>query len=65
MATHPIRAVRVPEELWRAAQREAAQRGETVTAAILRGLTSYTQPATAPMTPKGRPGMMRGGIGRK
>ena len=39
----PIRGVRVPEDLWRAAQAEAERRGETVTDAILRALKRYVR----------------------
>jgi predicted transcriptional regulator len=39
----PIRTVRVPDELWQAAQRVAADRDETVTDVILRALERYTR----------------------
>lgn len=40
--THtPPRSIRVPEDIWRAAQAEAGQRGETVTDAVVRFLTRY------------------------
>jgi hypothetical protein len=39
----PGRHVRVPDELWFAAKRVAADRGETVTAVILRALTRYVR----------------------
>lgn len=39
----PNRTVRVPDELWEAAKRKAADRGETVTAVILRALTRYVR----------------------
>ena len=39
----PVRGVRVPEDLWRAAQDKAAERGETVTDAILRALKRYVR----------------------
>ena len=37
----PARSVRVPDDLWRAAQAKAEERGETVTDAILRALSRY------------------------
>lgn len=40
--THtPPRSVRVPEEVWQAAKREAEARGETLTDAIVRFLRRY------------------------
>ena len=39
----PHRSVRVPDELWEAAQRVASDRGETVTAVILRALKRYVR----------------------
>lgn len=39
----PHRTVRVPDELWHAAQRIAADRGETVTDVIVRALTRYVR----------------------
>jgi len=39
----PTRTVRVPDELWRAAQRAAADQGETVTDVILRALKRYVR----------------------
>lgn len=39
----PTHSVRVPDELWRAAQRVASDRGETVTAVILRALERYVR----------------------
>ncbi len=42
--THtPPRSVRVPDELWDAAKREAERRGETVTDAIVRFLKRYAR----------------------
>lgn len=38
----PARSVRVPDDLWRAAQKEAKRRGETVTDAVVRSLRRYT-----------------------
>lgn len=37
----PLRSVRVEEALWRAVQRKASARGETVTDVIVRGLRAY------------------------
>lgn len=37
----PHRTIRVPDELWDAVKRKAADRGETVTAVILRALKRY------------------------
>lgn len=41
MATTPLRALRVPEPLWRAAQARAAACGETVSEVVRRGLAEY------------------------
>lgn len=37
----PARSVRVPDTLWSAAQKKAAENGETVTDVLLRSLTRY------------------------
>ncbi|WP_166785661.1 MULTISPECIES: hypothetical protein [Cryobacterium] len=37
----PITATRIPEELKAAAKAKAAERGETLTAVIVRGLEEY------------------------
>lgn len=37
----PQRTVRVPDDLWLAVKRKAAQRGETVTDVIVRALRRY------------------------
>lgn len=37
----PTRAVRVPAEVWEAAKAEAARRGESVSAAVVRFLREY------------------------
>lgn len=37
----PNRTVRVPDELWEAVQRKAADQGETVTDVIIRALVRY------------------------
>ena len=40
--THtPPRSIRAPDEIWNAAKDAAAQRGETVTDAVVRFLTRY------------------------
>jgi predicted transcriptional regulator len=39
----PVRTVRVPDEVWEAAQRIAADRGETVTDVIMRALRRYVR----------------------
>lgn len=39
----PTRTVRVPDELWQAAMRVAHDRGETVTAVIIRALVRYVR----------------------
>jgi hypothetical protein len=37
----PLRAVRIPDEVWHAAQARAAAEGTTVSAVILRALVRY------------------------
>lgn len=37
----PARSVRVPDPLWNAAKARAAERGETVTDAVIRALQEY------------------------
>lgn len=39
----PNRTIRVPDELWEAAKRKAADRGETVTDVVLRALRTYVR----------------------
>lgn len=39
----PTHSVRIPDELWQAALRVAHDRGETVTAVILRALERYVR----------------------
>jgi len=40
--THtPPRSIRVPDDVWDAAKAKAAERGETVTDAVVRFLTRY------------------------
>lgn len=41
MSATPIRNIRVPDDLWRAAQVEAENRRETVSAVIIRALAAY------------------------
>lgn len=41
MATTPLRALRVPDPLWRAAQTRAAACGETVSEVVRRSLAEY------------------------
>jgi hypothetical protein len=48
----PVRSVRVSDVLWGAAQDEAARRGETVTAVIVRALEEYTQRSFMLQPPK-------------
>lgn len=43
MPATPNRTVRVPDELWEAVKRKAADRGETVTEVILRALKRYVR----------------------
>jgi predicted HicB family RNase H-like nuclease len=39
----PTRSIRVPDELWEAAKRKAADNDESVTAVIIRALTRYVR----------------------
>lgn len=39
----PLRAIRVSDEIWEAAQEQATRRGESVTEAIRRFLTEYAE----------------------
>ena len=48
MATTPKHGVRIPNDLWEAAQEEAVRRGESVTAAINRFLSEYASHTPAP-----------------
>ena len=52
MASTPKHGVRIPDDLWEAAQDEAVRRGESVTAAINRFLAEY---ANHQSTPKASP----------
>lgn len=40
---HPARAFRIPDTLYRAAQAKARDRGETVTAVVIRALERYVK----------------------
>ncbi len=40
----PIRTVRVPDDVWQAAQERAAEKGESVSAVIVRALRRYGKP---------------------
>lgn len=40
----PLRSVRVPADVWQAAQRRALERGESVSAVIVRALRRYGKP---------------------
>lgn len=44
MSGIPIRTVRVPDDIWKAAQAEAERRGESVSAVIVRALKRYGKP---------------------
>lgn len=44
----PLRSVRVPDDVWQAAQRRAAERGETVSAVIVRALRRYGRSRRTP-----------------
>ena len=39
----PVRSVRIPDDVWRAAQAKAAAEGETVTDVVLRALKRYVR----------------------
>lgn len=41
MATHPVRAIRIPDTLWKAAREKAEREGTTVTAIVLAALRRY------------------------
>ena len=47
MPTTPLRAVRVDERTWTAAQRKAIERGETVSEVIRRALKRYAHGSRA------------------
>lgn len=42
-AKMPLRAIRVPDELWRAAQSKAAEKGESVSDVLRRALERYVK----------------------
>lgn len=45
----PLRSVRIPDDIWQAAQAAAAERGESVSEVIRRALRRYAQTGrTAP-----------------
>lgn len=50
MAT-PLRAVRIPDEVWESAKQIAEKRGETVTAVVVRSLRRYTRRYSANLSP--------------
>jgi hypothetical protein len=50
VATTPLRALRVPDPLWRAAQARAAACGETVSEVVRRGLEGLAHGSTRPGT---------------
>lgn len=39
----PRRTIRVPDELWEAVKRKAADEGETITEVVIRALTRYVR----------------------
>lgn len=39
----PLRAIRISDELWQAAQAKAAEKGETVTDVLRRSLEKYVR----------------------
>ena len=43
MNSTPIRTLRVPDDLWEAAQARAEERGETVTDVLIRALKRYVR----------------------
>ena len=43
MARDPLRAIRVPDDLWKAAQAKARERGEPVSEVIRRALQRYVK----------------------
>lgn len=45
MATTPLRAIRISDEIWKGAQLEAHEAGETLTDVIRRALEAYVQEA--------------------
>ena len=43
-ADNPARAIRVPDDLWAAVKRKAAERGETVSGIVRAALERYVKP---------------------
>jgi predicted HicB family RNase H-like nuclease len=43
VSSTPLRAVRIPDKVWSAAQAKAAQRGESVSDVIRRALERYAK----------------------
>jgi len=43
MANTPLRAIRVPDEVWQAAREKAEREGTTVTAVVLAALQRYVK----------------------
>lgn len=54
MANTPMRAMRIPDELWQAAKDRAEERGENVTEVVVRALTRYTNPPVRKATKAGK-----------
>jgi hypothetical protein len=52
VAKTPLRSIRVPTDVWRAAQAKAEERGETLTEAIIRFLRRYAAKPTPPAKSK-------------
>lgn len=48
----PLRSIRVPDELWAAAQAKAEERGETISDVIRAALTRYVAPPKPSKTTK-------------
>lgn len=55
MARTPLRTFRAPDDVWEAAQKEASERGESVSAAILNFLYDYAQNHIVIPTPEVEP----------
>lgn len=41
MPATPVRSIRIPDEVWEELRRRADDRGETITAVVLRALRAY------------------------
>jgi ABC-type amino acid transport system permease subunit len=50
----PLRTVRVPDDLWEAAQAKAMEEGTTVSAVILAALRRFTRPPRTAKATAGR-----------